>query len=70
MPIDQELLARAKKPAEDALRLHPFYKGKVQVMPNCPIRDLGEFGVWTTPGVAASCRAIEAQPELMYEHTN
>jgi malate dehydrogenase (oxaloacetate-decarboxylating) len=66
----EELLARAKKPAEDALRLHPFFKGKVQVMPKCPIRDLGDFSVWYTPGVAAPCRAIAAQPELVYEHTN
>jgi malate dehydrogenase (oxaloacetate-decarboxylating) len=66
----EELLARAKQPAEDALRLHPFYKGKVQIMPKCPIRNLGDFAVWYTPGVAAPCRAIQAQPELVYEHTN
>jgi len=63
-------MAQAKKPATDALRLHPMYKGKVQVMPKCPIRDLADFSVWYTPGVAAPCRAIEAQPELVYEHTN
>jgi malate dehydrogenase (oxaloacetate-decarboxylating) len=70
MVTKEELLARAQKPTEDALRLHPFYKGKVQVMPKCPIRDLDDFAVWYTPGVAAPCRAIEAHPELVYEHTN
>jgi malate dehydrogenase (oxaloacetate-decarboxylating) len=70
MLTKEELLARAKKPTEDALRLHPFYKGKVQLMPKCPIRDLGDFSVWYTPGVAAPCRAIQEQPELVYEHTN
>jgi malate dehydrogenase (oxaloacetate-decarboxylating) len=70
MPTKDELLTRAKKPAEDALRLHPFYKGKVQVMPKCPIRDFNDFAVWYSPGVAAPCRAIQAQPELVYEHTN
>jgi malate dehydrogenase (oxaloacetate-decarboxylating) len=70
MLTKEALLARAKKPTEDALRLHPFYKGKVQVMPKCPVRDLGDFSVWYTPGVAAPCRAIAAQPELVYEHTN
>jgi malate dehydrogenase (oxaloacetate-decarboxylating) len=70
MLTKEALLARAKKPAEDALRLHPFYRGKVQMMPKCPIRDLGDFAVWYTPGVAAPCRAIAAQPELVYEHTN
>jgi len=24
----EELLAKAKKPAQEAMRLHPFYKGK------------------------------------------
>ena len=70
MRTKEELLARATQPTEDALRLHPFYKGKVQVMPKCPIRNLGDFSVWYTPGVAASCRAIKEQPDLVYEHTN
>ena len=29
------LLAQAKKPAEDALRLHPLYKGKIQITHEC-----------------------------------
>jgi malate dehydrogenase (oxaloacetate-decarboxylating) len=66
----ETLLARANKPAEDALRLHPFYRGKVQMMLKCPIRDLGDFALWYTPGVAGPCRAIAVQPELVYEHTN
>lgn len=70
MLTKEALLARAQQPGEDALRLHPFYKGKVQIMPKCPIRDLGDFAVWYTPGVAAPCRAIAAQPELVYEYTN
>jgi malate dehydrogenase (oxaloacetate-decarboxylating) len=64
------MLARAKKPAEEALRLHPFYKGKVQLMPKCPVRDLSDFSIWYSPGVAAPCRAIQAEPELVFEHTN
>lgn len=70
MPTMEELLARAAKPAEDALRLHPFYKGKVQVMPKCAIRDLNDFAVWYTPGVAAPCKAIVHEPEKVYEYTN
>src|SRR5574341_1633631 len=70
MPTKEELLARAKKPAEDAMRLHPFYRGKVQVLPKCPIRNLDDFAVWYTPGVAAPCRAIQAEPDLVYELTN
>lgn len=66
----EELLARAQKPSEDAMRLHPFYKGKVQTAPKCVIRDLNDFSIWYTPGVAAPCRAIARDPELVYEHTN
>jgi len=70
MLTKEELLAKAKKPAEDAMRLHPFYRGKVQIVPKCAIRDFSDFAIWYTPGVAAPCRAIHAEPELVYEHTN
>jgi len=65
-----ELLARAKKPSEDAMRLHPFYKGKMQTMPKCAVRGFDDFAIWYSPGVAAPCRAIEADPELVYAYTN
>ena len=29
----EELLAKAKKPAEDAMKLHTFYRGKMQTVP-------------------------------------
>jgi malate dehydrogenase (oxaloacetate-decarboxylating) len=70
MVTKEELLAKAKQPAADAMRLHPYYRGKVQVLPKCAIRDYRDFAVWYTPGVAAPCRAIQAEPELVYEHTN
>lgn len=35
MPAVQDLLSVATKPSEEALRLHPLYKGKVQIMPKC-----------------------------------
>ena len=66
----EELLAKARKPAEDALRLHPFYRGKVQTMPKCRVHDLRDFAIWYTPGVAAPCKAIQSEPELVYSHTN
>ena len=70
MPTKDELLAKARQPAADALRLHRFYRGKIQVVPKCPIRDLADFAIWYTPGVAAPCREIQAKAELVYEHTN
>jgi malate dehydrogenase (oxaloacetate-decarboxylating) len=66
----EELLAKAKQPAADALRLHPFYHGKVQTALRCRVRDFDDFAIWYTPGVAAACKAIEANPELAYEMTN
>jgi malate dehydrogenase (oxaloacetate-decarboxylating) len=66
----EEKLARAAQPARDALRLHARYRGKVQVLPKCPIADASDFAVWYTPGVAAPCRAIQADPECVFEHTN
>jgi malate dehydrogenase (oxaloacetate-decarboxylating) len=50
--------------------LHPYYRGKVQMMPKCSVRGLEDFSTWYTPGVAAPCRAIARDPELVYQHTN
>lgn len=70
VPDVQELLAKAQKPSADALRLHPFYRGKIETVPKGCIRSLDDFAIWYTPGVAAPCRAIQKNPELVYEHTN
>ena len=70
MLTKEELLAKAKKPAEDAMRMHPFYRGKVQTALKCPVRGVDDFAIWYTPGVAAPCRAIQEDEELAYEHTN
>jgi malate dehydrogenase (oxaloacetate-decarboxylating) len=70
MPTQERMLAKADQPAEGALRLHPLYRGKVQMMPKCPIRDFSDFAIWYSPGVAAPCRAIHADPDLVFEHTN
>lgn len=66
----EELLDKAQKPSLDALRLHPFYRGKLAVTPKCPIRTLDDFAIWYTPGVAAPCREIAEHPERVYAHTN
>ncbi len=66
----EELLAKAKKPGEDAMKLHPFYKGKIEVVPKCCVRDFDDFAIWYTPGVAQPCKDIHAHPEKVFEHTN
>ncbi len=66
----EELLAKARKPAEDAMKLHPFYRGKMQTVPKCIVRDFNDFAIWYTPGVAAPCRAIAEDKEKVYQFTN
>ncbi|MBN2366505.1 MAG: NADP-dependent malic enzyme [Calditrichaeota bacterium] len=66
----EELLQKAKKPAEDAMRLHPYYRGKIEVIPKAHVWGMESFGVWYTPGVAAPCKDIQANPEKVFEHTN
>jgi len=66
----EELLAKAKKPSADAMRLHPFYRGKIETTLKCTVHSFDDFAIWYTPGVAAPCKAIQADPELVYEYTN
>jgi malate dehydrogenase (oxaloacetate-decarboxylating) len=66
----EELLAKATKPSADAMKLHPFYKGKVETALKCAVRDFNDFAIWYTPGVAAPCKEIAADPEKVYDHTN
>lgn len=66
----EELLAKAKKPSADAMRLHPFYRGKIETTLKCTVHSFNDFAIWYTPGVAAPCKAIQADPELVYEYTN
>jgi len=65
-----ELLAKAKKPAEDAMRLHPFYRGKIEVNLKSCVRNIGDFAIWYTPGVAEPCKAIAENKEDVYKYTN
>ena len=66
----EELLAKARKPAQDAMKLHPFYRGKVEITPKCAIRDVQDFAIWYTPGVAEPCKDIHKNPEQVFVHTN
>ena len=42
---ESELLEKAYKPGQEAMRLHPFYRGKIQVIPKCRIRDFDDFAI-------------------------
>jgi len=66
----EELLAKAEQPSKDAMRLHPFYRGKIEVIPKCRIRSFEDFAIWYTPGVAAPCKEIQRHLSKAYEMTN
>lgn len=66
----KELLERAAKPGKEAIRLHPFYQGKIEVMLKAPVRSMDDFAIWYTPGVAEPCKGIKEDPEKVFEYTN
>src|SRR3989339_1287746 len=65
-----KLLKAAEKPSKLARKLHPYYKGKIEILPKCRVKSFDDFAVWYSPGVAAVCKDIYANPELVYEFTN
>jgi malate dehydrogenase (oxaloacetate-decarboxylating) len=67
---NEKLVKAANKPAELSRKLHPFYRGKIEVTPKCRVRSMDDFAVWYSPGVAAVCTDIYNNPELVYEFTN
>ena len=66
----EELLKKAMKPNEDAMKLHPFYKGKIEVNPKACVRSFDDFAIWYTPGVAAPCKEIAKNKDLVFQYTN
>lgn len=66
----KKLLKAAEKPSQDARRLHPFYKGKIEIVPKCRVRDFNDFAIWYSPGVASVCMDIHKNTEMVYEYTN
>jgi malate dehydrogenase (oxaloacetate-decarboxylating) len=69
--LDPEaLLAKAQRPMEASLRQHRYYRGKLQTALRCPVRSFDDFALWYSPGVAAPCQAIAADPEQVYNYTH
>jgi malate dehydrogenase (oxaloacetate-decarboxylating) len=52
------------------MKLHPFYRGKMEIVPKCAIRTFNDFAIWYTPGVAEPCKAIAKDERLVYDYTN
>ena len=66
----EELIKKSEIPMDNALKMHPFYRGKLQVMPRCQIKDYQDFGIWYSPGVAAPCMEIYNDVEKSYLYTS
>lgn len=69
-PERDKRLERAEAASAEALRIHGAFHGKIQTALKCPIKGIDDFAIWYTPGVAAPCTAIQADPSLSYEYTN
>jgi malate dehydrogenase (oxaloacetate-decarboxylating) len=70
MTKHEDLIKKAEKPSKDALKLHPFYRGKIGITAKACIRDFNDFAIWYTPGVAAPCKEIHKDIEKVFQHTN
>ncbi|MDI3530524.1 MAG: hypothetical protein PWP60_373 [Candidatus Atribacteria bacterium] len=55
---------------ESSKKLHRFYRGKIETLLKCPVRDYQDFALWYTPGVAAVSRAIAENRELSFQYTS
>ena len=65
-----EMKKKAEQPGIDAMKLHPFYRGKCEVVPKCRIASFDDFAIWYTPGVAKPCLDIRDHPDKVLSHTN
>lgn len=54
---------------ERSVRLARYYQGKVEIVPKVPVRNLGDFALWYTPGIAAVCDVIQKEPSEAFELT-
>ncbi|MEW5827123.1 MAG: NADP-dependent malic enzyme [Candidatus Bipolaricaulota bacterium] len=61
---------QAKVPGERAPGWHARYRGKIETALKCPVTQFDDLGIWYTPGVAAPCKEIHADPMKAFEYTN
>jgi len=53
-----------------AVRYSGHYGGKIEIVPKVPVRNLEDFAIWYTPGVAEVSREIERNKDLSFQLTN
>ena len=66
----EERIERAKLPGKRAPGWHAFYRGKVETTLKCAVTSFDDLGIWYTPGVAAPCNEIHADPSKVFDYTN
>ncbi len=52
-----------------SVTLARFYQGKIETVPKVPVRNLSDFALWYTPGIASVSRLITKDPEQSFELT-
>ena len=55
--------------AEESLRLHGEWQGKIEVVSRVPVQNRDDLSLAYTPGVAEPCLAIQADPDKSFELT-
>src|SRR3989442_12482689 len=70
MAQDTALLKRAYAPASLAMKYHPFYQGKIEIVSKVPVDPFDDFAIWYTTGVADPCKEIQKNPERGNDYTN
>ena len=55
--------------AEESLRLHKEWQGKIEVISRVTVKDKDDLSLAYTPGVAQPCLEIQKNPELSFERT-
>ena len=66
----EENLKKANLPKEQSAKYHPYYQGKIEIVPRVPVRSFSDFAIWYTPGVAQPCLDIKADPSKVWTLTN
>jgi malate dehydrogenase (oxaloacetate-decarboxylating) len=54
---------------EESLNLHRTLKGKIRISPKMDVRSKDDLSLVYSPGVAAPCKAIAANPDDVYKYT-
>jgi malate dehydrogenase (oxaloacetate-decarboxylating) len=54
---------------KESLKLHKTHKGKISVSGKVPAKTRDDLSLAYSPGVAAPCEAIRANPETVYDYT-